>query len=156
MSLIPNNTIGSTTKNNSSVAKSEGVLIGINSSYDTSYTSGWLEVGGMSNLTIQCQSTDFGLTPDSNVGSALITVEIANGVYPNFIIDNNLGGFRIDRFLVPLTDDQNNYPSSGIVRTYQPNSKFVRYKVNFPNESSLAPSPAKHYIKLYVNMLASA
>lgn len=156
MSLIPNNAIGNATTSNSTVSTSDGVLISINGGFSTQYVGEWVEVGGLSNLTIQCQSTDYGLTPDSNVGSALITVEIANGVYPNFIIDNQLGAFRVDQFLVPLTSNQTGYPSSAITRNTRINSKFVRFKVDFPNPSTLAPAPAKHYIKLYVNMMISA
>jgi len=154
MSLIPNNTIGNATNSNSSLSFSAGVLIGTApTGFDTDYQSEWLEVSGMSNLLVQCQSTDFGLTPDSTVGSAYIIIEVANGVYPSFIINNQLGGFIVDRFLVPLTNDRPDYPSSAITRNYNINSKFVRIFVGFPNINALV---GNQYAKLYVNLLASA
>jgi hypothetical protein len=154
MSLITNNSLGNNVSTNATVMFSEGILIGTApTGWQPNFRSEWIDIGGLSKLVVQCQSTDLGLTPDSTVGSVYVTIEIANGVYPNFLSVSSLGAFRLDKFIVPLTDNNAVYPSSQIVRELQANSKFVRILVNFLDYSSLVGS---QYAKLYVNLLASS
>jgi len=155
MPLIPSNSLGNTVNTNAEVSSSDGILIGTASTgFPTSFTSSWLETSGMSKISIQCQSTDRALTPDSTVGSVVVTVEIANGVYPNFVSINTLGAYRIDQFLVPMTNTEATYPSSAIYREYnQVGSKYVRYTVTFTNLAGLV---GNQYAKLFVTLMASS
>lgn len=153
MSLIPNNSIGNSVNSNAIVTFTDLAHIGtVPTGLDTNYQTGWIEVGGMSNLTVVIQGTDNGLTPDSTVGSALVTVQAANGVPPALLISSNLYPFRIDEFLCPMTNT-GGYVSSAITRTYRTNSKFVQILIQFPDFSSLV---GNQYIKTYLSVMASA
>ncbi len=155
MSLIPNNSLGNSVVTKANASFSVGVNIGTASTgFPTTFTSDWIDIGGMSNIAIQSQGTSNGLTPDSTVGSALITVEVSSGTFPAFIISNALGAFRLDRFLAPLTENDNTYTSSEIFRNYvNPSFKFMRVSVDFTDIGSLV---GNQYIKTYINLTATA
>lgn len=153
MSFIPNNSSGNAVVSDASVFFEKAVVISGAFGIPSTYTSDFIRIQGLPNIALTANGSADGSSPDypdSTVGSALVTLEIASGNSGEFESGIGLSSQKLGEWLCPLTDSAT-FDVPTLYQFVQCSAKFIRIKVNFlPNQIS-ATTVAKLYVRLHAS-----
>ena len=153
MAFIPNNSTGTNVVSNGTSFFERAVMLGTVFGFVDTYTSDWIRIQGMPNITLTGNGTSDGNAPDypdSTIGQVIVRLEIASGNAGAFEAGVGLSGQKIGEWTCPLTDDPN-FDVPVLYQVVQVPTKFIRVVVKIP-----VGTPVGNYAKMYVRVQASS